>query len=172
MLIKFIKFYKILIFNNLNNINIKDYINKNIKIPSLIDNNIRNINKDDNDDSMNINYDQSSLEISTNKKKNNEKEDLSEESESNEESDENSNEENEESNDNDYSNYDINQIVKELNETKKQYKQIQNTLLNIKDALKKFFNKIIIPGKEEEIKNVLKISGFKDNEIINIIHRK
>ena len=157
-----------------NEMKIKDYINKNIKISNLNKN--KKINKDEkdinNDDSMNINYDQSSLEISTNKKKINEKEDESEESESNEESDENSNEENEESNDNDDSNYDINLIIKELNETKKQNKQIQNMLNNIKNALKNFFNNIIIPGKEEEIKNVLKITGFKDNEIINIIHRK
>ena len=120
---------------------------------------------------MNINYDQSSFEVNENK--NNEKENnISEENEneSNEESDE---EENEESNENeDSNNYETNQILKELNETRKLYKQVQTTLANIKEALKKFFINLTIPEKENEIKNILKLSGCKENEIMKIIHRK
>ena len=124
---------------------------------------------------MNINYDRSSLEGSIDKDRI--KEEKTGENESNEENEENSEDDNEESLENEdshdnYNDYDVNQLIKELNETKYLYKQIENTLFIIKEALKKLFSNLVIPEKEEEIKNILKISGFKESEIVNIINKK
>jgi len=180
--------------------NMKDYINKSIKIKDFVKNqkesnnlimdnedlkNIENIleknlnSKDDdniNDDSMNINYDQSSLENSennNNKKYNEDKIDENED-ESNEESGEISDNEN-----GDDDNEDDNELKKELNQTKYQldyirnlYRDIEKRFNNIKKAIKKLFIEIKIPEKENDIKDILKLCEFKDDEILEIINRK
>ena len=72
--------------------------------------------------------------VEVNENKNNEKE--------NNISQDNDNESDEEENENeDSNNYEANQIVKELNETRKLYKQVQTTLANNKEAFKKVFHK-------------------------------
>ena len=164
--------------NNTNNkeININDIINKSIKIPNIIDNNLNyksEGNNKNNGDSMEINYDKSSIEISDNRDKI--KEEKNDENESNEENYENSEDDNEESEENEDSHdntYDVNKLINELNKTKYLYKQIENTLLSIKEALKKLFSDLVIPEKEEEMKNVLKMCGFTEIEISKIINKK
>ena len=164
--------------NNTNNkeININDIINKSIKIPNIIDNNLNyksEGNNKNNGDSMEINYDKSSIEISDNRDKI--KEEKNDENESNEENYENSEDDNEESEENEDSHdntYDVNKLINELNKTKYLYKQIENKLLSIKEALKKLFSDLVIPEKEEEMKNVLKMCGFTEIEISKIINKK
>ena len=166
-----------LIMNNEDLKNIENILDKNLNSNSKEDNN-------NNDDSMNINYDQSSLENSennNNKKENEDKIDENED-ESNEESGEISDNENDNDNDNengDDNNEDDNELRKELNQTKYQldyirnlYRDIEKKLSNIKKAIKKLFKEIKIPEKENDIKNILKLCEFKDDEILEIIDSK
>ena len=78
--------------------------------------------------------------VEVNENKNNEKENNISQDNVNESNEEEN--ENEESNENDDSNKnEANQIVKELNETRKLYKQVQTTLAKNKEAFKKVFHK-------------------------------
>ena len=121
-------------------------------------NNHFNKNKKKND-SMDNNYNKSSLD---NKDQVSEKKDQSEESDEKDESKENEDIKK-------IKNNELKIVKKQLERITTLYEELDKRLKKIKNEVKNIFSDVVINGKEKEVNNLLEICGFNEDEITEIL---